>query len=493
MIIESSKQKMIMKKYLLYSLLGVAALSATSCNEDFNKDVAAPQSWEQEAAITLPTLNLQGKGSIEIDLGEAGDSITLFNPTLNGTMPEGGILNNFNVTIQGKGMPDEFQRTMKASNQGKVATAELQAMAEANFGKRPVAHSYTMSVNANIVVDGQASLVQATDDWVLITVAAPHISSSYYMVGDMFGWSADAMVKFTHSGADVYEDPNFTIMFTTTEDNKYWKIIPQEHVDEGNIWGPNVVGTAVDGDASLEGKLVNENAQAGKIEKAGMYKMTINMMDYTYKITALAPEYFILGDTPFGWNVNDKKFMMYPTSATVHTYTTKFEGNIKMINSNDMGTNNWGACYGTPVDGETSTTAGLKQDAGAIHVPETGYYTLSVDFSDMTYTWTKCENQTPTEYTNISLLGDFNGWSADADLEQIAPNNWFIGNFVIENAGGLKFRANHDWSINWGAELNVADQNYAIGVVNGANISVPAGTYNVFFNDITGEFVFQAL
>ena len=65
--------------------------------------------------------------------------------------------------------------------------------------------------------------------------------------------------------------------------------------------------------------------------------MTINMMDYTYKISALAPEYFILGDTPFGWNVNDKKFMMYPETATVHSFTTKFEGNIKMINSNDIG------------------------------------------------------------------------------------------------------------------------------------------------------------
>jgi hypothetical protein len=282
-------------------------------------------------------------------------------------------------------------------------------------------------------------------------------------------------------------------MFTTTADNQYWKIIPQEHVDEGNIWGNNVVGTAVDGDANLEGTLVNEGAQAGKIEKAGMYKMTINMMDYTYKISALAPEYFILGDTPFGWNVNDKKFMMYPETATVHSFTTKFEGNIKMINSNDMGTDNWGACYGTPVDGDTSASAGLKQDGGAIHVPESGYYTLTVDFKDMAYTWTKCENQEPTEYTNISLIGDFNGWGGDADLTQIAPHNWFIGNFEVGSTGGLKFRANHDWSTNWGATLNVADVNYGVGVGNGDNISVPAGTYNVFFNDITGNFVFQAI
>lgn len=481
-----------MKKYLLYTLFGAASLMA-SCTEDFNEDVAAPQQWEQEEAIKLPGLQLQGKGSINIDLGEAGDSVTIFNPSLDGTMPEGGRLTNFNIVIQGKGMPDEYQKTIKASDNGKVATAELQAMAENNFGKRPEARSYIMEVSANIIVNGQASLLTATDDFVLITVAAPHIASNYYLVGDMCGWDAAGMVKFSRSDKDVYEDPYFTIMFITKADNQYWKIIPQEHVDEGNIWGANVVGTAIDGDASLEGNLVNENAQAGKIEKAGMYKMTINMMDYTYKISTLAPEYFILGDTPFGWNVNEKKFMMYPETATVHSYTTKFEGNIKMINSNDMGSDNWGACYGTPVDGDTNVSAGLKQDGGAIHVPETGFYTLTVDFSNMTYAWTKCENQTPTDYTNISLIGDFNGWGGDADLEQIAPHNWAISNFVVENAGGLKFRANHDWAINWGATLNVADVNYGIGIGNGDNISVPAGTYNVFFNDITGTFVFQAI
>ena len=117
---------------------------------------------------------------------------------------------------------------------------------------------------------------------------------------------------------------------------------------------------------------------------------------------------------------------------------------------------------------------------------------MTVDFDAITYAWTKCENQIPTEYTNISLIGDFNGWGDDADLEQIAPHNWAISNFVVESAGGLKFRANHDWTVNWGATLNVADVNYGVGVGNGDNISVPAGTYNVFFNDITGEFVFQS-
>ena len=459
----------------------------TSCEEaDFGVKASDPQSWEQEETITLPELIANPVATI--DLATAGDSVAIFNLSVNGVIPEGTTLENFRVEL----VSETNTSTLNASNSGKVSTAELQTAIENAYGKRPTERTFNATIYANIMMNGQASLLKSETTVKAIPVA-PHISSAYYMVGDMFAWDAAGMVQFSHSDADVYEDPYFTIMFTTKADNQYWKIIPQEHVNEGNIWGENVVGTAVDGDASLEGSLVNINAQAGKIEKAGMYKMTINMMDYTYKISALAPEYFILGDTPFGWNVNDKKFMMYPETATVHSFTTKFEGNIKLINSNDMGTDNWGACYGTPVDGDTSASAGLKQNGGAIHVPETGYYTLTVDFKDMAYTWTKCENQEPTEYTNISLIGDFNGWGGDADLTQIAPHNWFIGNFEVGSTGGLKFRANHDWSTNWGATLNVADVNYGVGVGNGDNISVPAGTYNVFFNDITGNFVFQAI
>lgn len=38
-----------------------------------------------------------------------------------------------------------------------------------------------------------------------------------------------------------------------------------------------------------------ETAKAGKIAKPGTYKMTINMMDYTYSIEQLASEYYLVG------------------------------------------------------------------------------------------------------------------------------------------------------------------------------------------------------
>lgn len=69
-----------------------------------------------------------------------------------------------------------------------------------------------------------------------MTPKAPFIDSGYYMVGLMTDWKLDTNLKFTHSEKDVYEDPVFTLVFTTKDADQYWKIIPQGNVDTGNIW-----------------------------------------------------------------------------------------------------------------------------------------------------------------------------------------------------------------------------------------------------------------
>lgn len=142
-------------------------------------------------------------------------------------------------------------------------------------------------------------MVNAGSFDVNFTPAAPFIDTGYYLVGDMFtikndkdetsvnGWSADGMVGFSHSGTDVYEDSKFSIVFTTTADNQCWKIIPKTNT-EGEFWGAGVLGTVTDGDTATEGTLTTNNPQAGMITQAGMYRMTLDMMEYTYTHTGRA-------------------------------------------------------------------------------------------------------------------------------------------------------------------------------------------------------------
>ena len=111
----------------------------------------------------------------------------------------------------------------------------------------------------------------------------------------------------------------------------------------------------------------------------------------------------------------------------------------------------------------------------------------------MTYKWTKIENQTPTEYTNISLIGEFNSWNGDEELTKADDgHNWYC-TFTQQSDGMLKLRANHGWDVNWGFGSNngdwtVSDADWAKVCTNGGgNIKLPAGTYRIYLNDITNQ------
>ncbi|MGN0049006.1 MAG: DUF5115 domain-containing protein [Bacteroides sp.] len=489
-----------MKQYILFSLMGAAAL-LSACNEDFNEDVADPQAWPQEEAVTIPGFSVSAVASN--DLAKAGEKVAVFSYTQPSGMPEGTTIENFRLDITPEGVADAKTTQLKADENGQVSTAELQALIEEAYGKRPTERTLNAKVYANLMKEGQASLLTCDPIVIKATPKAPFISNGYYLIGNMNGWSADAMFPFSHSDADVYDDPVFTLMFSTTGDNQYWKIIPQSNVDGGDVWAggeTGVVGVEVDGDSSLSGKLITDNPQAGKIEKAGMYIMTLNMMDYTYSIKEVAPEYFIVGAMQ-DWNNNPatgKTCMLYPTTAMIQSYTTKFVGdaNLKLWLNSDFGT--WSACFGAAVNGATDETGAIvSSNSGAIVCPEKdAFYTFTADFSTMTYTWTKLENQEPAEYEFIELLGGFNGWPGNDVkgfvMTQVkkAPHNWYSGEFVLDADTELKFRANANWSVNWGADVDVATDKSGQATQNGSNIKVPAGTYNVYFNDITGQFVF---
>ena len=454
---------------------------------------ADPQQNAQEELVTI-TGAVTVTAVPTIDLAKVeGDSVKVVNVTAEITAPEGTELKYY-LTLN-----ETVEYEVPADTAIVLPVAELQTVVEEIHGKRPVERKISAVVTVAAVVRGSAVLYKSEKFDVTVVPVAPFIDSAYYLVGDMAAWDATGALKFAHSGADVYEDPVFSVVFTTSKENSYWKIIPAGNYGSADgFWAEGstgVVGVEENGDTALEGKLVAvAGVGAGVVSEVGMYKMTINMMDYTYSIKSLAPEYYLLGDTPFAWNVNDKKFLMYAESSTVQSYTTKFEGNIKMINSNDMGTDNWDACYGTPVDGSTEASGALVQKGGAIHVPETGYYTLKVDFKEMTYTWTKVE-EPATEYKSIGIVGSFNNWKQDSDdmqFTQVAPHNWAKYGVVIGEEGNtyeIKINADKDWTVSWGGAGSFDDNPY--GVLPGSdNCSISAGTYDIFFNDITLQYSF---
>lgn len=482
-------------------LLGMTLLmSMVSCTEDYT-DWANPQSNPEEEAVAF------GNGSVApvdvINLADVtGDKVKVAS-IVAPTSTKDTYTPSFKINFDGQ--------TFDIDADGNMAKADLVNYITGKWGKRPTERDIDATLDA-WQSNGSTAAKMATSETFQVKAIpeAPFIDAAYYLVGDLTEWDLDTKLKFAHSDADVYEDPVFTLMFTTTKDDQCWKIIPQGNVDKGNIWAvenapEGVVGIEVDGDKAMSGKLLTTNSEgnkagAGKIAKAGIYQMTINMMDYTYTIKQIAPEYYLVGKLQ-GWSdkPKDKTCLMYAETPMVQSYTTQWndDANLKIWLGSDWG--DWNNAYGSATMADANTPTGnLKVDnkAGAIVCPEPGaYYTFTADFSTMTYSWTKLENQNPTAYEKVGLIGVGGDWDNDVDMTEVTPHNWFIEKNIPE--GSFKIRANHKWddAANWGFAEGQEFSSTGKLITSGGSkdIKIAAGKYRIFFNDITLEYAIIAV
>ena len=234
----------------------------------------------------------------------------------------------------------------------------------------------------------------------------------------------------------------------------------------------------------------------------------ITLGDFTLKITPEEvenPYYYVYGNATSAKKEDAYKTIMTPdpTSDVVFSYTTKYvsSGDMKVWNSKywqeGAKSNDFSKLYGSGEEKPTSykgLTGKLEQGRNSsIFSPTKEYYTFTIDLEALTYTWTKLEDQNPASYDVISLIGIANDWNNDVDMEPAdkAKHNWYA-KVTIAAETQLKFRANHDWAANWGfgasdGDWTVNDDIWAKTLEKDAkNLVVPAGTYHVYFCDITG-------
>ena len=409
-------------------------MSMVSCTEDYT-DWANPQTNPQEDAVAF------GNGSVTpvdvINLADVKTEKVKVASIVAPTSSNAAYTPTYKINIGG--------RAFDIDAEGNMAKADLVNYIVDKFGKRPTEHDIDATLDA-WVSNGVTAVKMATSEKFQIKAIpeAPVIDEGYYLVGDMFttedgvnGWNTISDKQtFKHSDKDVYEDPIFTITFETTKADQYWKIIPKANVDAGNTdaSAAGVVGPKVDVEDSMTGSLTNGDAKAGKIAKAGKYKLTLNMMDYSYTIEE-APELYMKGDAN-GWDGYD-----YLAGDGVH-----FTG-FMYLNQNGFKFTTAPDWSGTGY-GENFSTA---PDAGNIVMTEpAGYYKVDVDLSAKTYTL--------TPITSIGIIGSAapNGWDSDVDLTYVPYNKetkegryWEAKNIKLK-AGECKFRANDAWDMQWG-------------------------------------------
>ena len=452
-------------------LLGMTLLmSMVSCTEDYT-DWANPQTNPEEEAVSF------GDGSVTpvdvINLADVtGDKVKVAS-IVAPTSTKDTYTPSFKINFDGQSFDIDAD--------GNMAKADLVNYITNKYGKRPTERDIDATLDA-WVSNGSTAAKMATSETFQVKAIpeAPVIENGYYLVGDMFnveavgdaaavdGWNTvSAKQAFKHSDKDVYDDPIFTISFETTKADQYWKIIPKKNADAGNIWAAGVVGPKVDGDDSMTGLLTNGDAKAGKIAKAGKYKLSINMMDYSYTLEEVNYDPFIyfVGATD-GWKNAEQKLALVDDAKGVYT------GYLYCADPNGWG-NQFkfqrvaGSWDNEINSGAFSTFSGAATSEGGnigVNAGE-GVYYFDVNLGEGTITATKVET--------MGIIGGFNNWAGDAVMTWNAEEYCYEATNVGVTADGWKFRVNGEWDINLGGSLN----NLTAG---GSDIKVAGNTVKLY-------------
>ena len=438
-------------------------MSMVSCTEDFT-DWAHPQTNPQEEAVAF------GDGSVTpvdvINLADVKTEKVKVASIVAPTSSNAAYKPSFKINFDGQ--------TFDIDAEGNMATADLVNYVVEKFGKRPSERDIDATLDA-WVNNGSTAIKMATSEKFQVKAIpeAPVIEEGYYLVGDMFttettnGWTIEAAKAFNHSDKDPYDDPFFTVSFETKKAGQYWKIIPKKNIESGDIWAAGVVGPKVDGDDSMTGALTNGEAKAGKIAKAGKYKLTINMMDYSYTIEEVNYDPFIyfIGSTD-GWSSSDQKLALVDDAKGVYT------GYVYIADPNGAGLQFKFQRVAGSWDNEINAGAfvnfgGAATNEGGnfgVNAGE-GVYYFDVNLSEGTITATKVET--------MGIIGGFNSWGGDATMTWNAKEYCFEAKNVGVTADGWKFRINGGWDINLGGSLD----NLTAG---GDNLSVAGNTVKLY-------------
>jgi hypothetical protein len=195
---------------------------------------------------------------------------------------------------------------------------------------------------------------------------------------------------------------------------------------------------------------------------AGNYKIEVNFSSMTYTMEAYS--WGLVGSaTPNQWNGPDLMLHYNSYQDDWRAVVTLGEGEVKFRFNND-----WGLNYGD--DGAD----GSMEANGANISVSSGHYLVSMNLNTQSYTM--------EEIDVWGLVGSAtaNGW--DGPNDKFMPDFGIMeGYYYLSGAelvdGEIKVRQNDAWGLNYGD-----DGNDGLMEVDGANIPISAGTYNIILN-----------
>lgn len=276
-----------------------------------------------------------------------------------------------------------------------------------------------------------------------------------------FGWDRDVFM-FPDETGTVF---NLTVFLQGGEELKF-----RENADWADNWG---------GEEFPEGQAIFDGPNIA-IAQSGTYEITFDRdaLLYSFEEIVAFDSISVIGDaTPGGWDEDTHLQRDANNPDLWRGIVDLVEGELKFRADNDWAVN-WG--------GDTFPTGMAVLNGDNIVVDEDGEYIVTFNTSSLEYNFLLVE-----EFDVVSIIGDATpgGWVEDTDMEQDPEDKTSWRLRVVLSDGEMKFRANNDWTINWGA----GDFPEGIAVQDGPNIPVVAGEYFIYFNSTTGAYFFDEI
>ncbi len=291
-------------------------------------------------------------------------------------------------------------------------------------------------------------------DNVSLTDLGPYIPSVGILGSSLSGWDTDVDMQTT-------DGIHYTVqLYLSTGRVKF---------RQDDTWGINWGGTEFPaGTGSLYGPDI-------MVTNPGTYDITFNRETLEYSFTCVDNCSAFVGIAgtavpPYqDWNT-DVNMITYDGIMYMLTAYQFADGEAK-FRKNDDWTENW--------SNNTFPSGTAIPDGPPIPVLAGNY---KVTFNILT-------GEYNFAFPSIGILGDAlpGWWYDDIDMTTTDGITYTLTDYPF-NQGEVKFRMENEWDVNWG------DYGFptGFGYQNGPNIPVPAGTYTVTFNRMTGEYAFMA-
>lgn len=507
-----------MKKLGLYTM-ALLSLGLVACNQDFDTEFV-PQTNLPESLLKASDVSVATASATTINLADYIDEETGVNKDIaigtvsvaEGAMPANTILKalvEFSKTEDFAESITLDANSLEGTNEISVKAGDLQDAYFNNITRNPaqtplyirtVIHTVTGGSSEAIVgKPGESYFAQRNVQFTPLFKV--QISPAYYVIGAGAGWSADGArtQKFSHSDADVYDDPIFTIVVDAGGDDAWFAIGDDTAIDAVAAGDWNQLFGTKGASEDLEGTMDRRTNLGGDhsfhVTGAKKIRITLNMMEYSYKIEPvdIADAYYLVGG-PGSWS-SDKSLKFSHSSADVFddpVFTYVFEGNggtgdiwftfgdaeaLDAIDAND-----WNKLFGYVGDFDMSGSFDRRNAIGAentFHVDGSAkFYRFQVNMMTKTYTITPLNF---AEY--IWEAGVNNNWGSDAQPLYCGDGNGtYKGFFYAQDAdwsggkGAFKFQKEfNNWDVNYG--FGGGDDASGTLLEGGDNIMVTPGFY----------------